>query len=71
MKNLILRISLAPAVAFFLTLPAAAILQDVMGRAWIQSVLNNSGLSVWLVLTSALIITAIIHHFIYRLRGKE
>jgi hypothetical protein len=67
-KNLILRISLAPVVAFFLTLPVVGILQDVMGRMWIKDVLNNSGFSVWLALTGALIIIAIIHYFIFKLK---
>ena len=64
MKLTILKIFVAPLAAYMLTLPVIVKLHTVMGQAWIRDVLNNSAFSVWIVLTSVLIVFTITQHFL-------
>jgi hypothetical protein len=61
---MILKIFLAPIAAYMLTLPCIAIVQTVMGRAWIMDVLNNSAFGPWLVLTGVLIVFILMQYFL-------
>jgi hypothetical protein len=61
---MIVKIFVAPLVAYMLTLPVIVILHTVMGQAWIRDVLNNSTFGIWIVLTVVLIVFIIMQHFL-------
>jgi len=66
--SMIIKILTAPLVAYMLTFPAIIIVQTVMGKTWIRDTLNDSAISIWLVLTGILVIAIIVHYF---LKGKQ
>ncbi len=65
---MILKIFLAPIAAYMLTLPAIVVVQSVMGKTWIRDTLNDSAVSIWLVLTGITVLVIIAHYF---LKGRQ